>query len=265
MESRFIKLACGVIGIFAFVSLAVAQATGSDHLLAQLRSKDPQTRVQAADALARKGVENMRAALPFVVDATRDEITSVRHMALTMLWREAFSSLAGAELIATAMPSIIERFRDPDAKIRADAIRLVGTIGEYNPSYAIGAVMPLIHDQDPDIRELALVALGTLGPERPQTKVLLLQRLKQDTAPQARGAAAQFLKNYDDASVVSALIAALADPDSDVRSQAAYSLAFIGPKASAALPRLEAMAWEPYTDTQLKKALHAALRSIRGR
>ena len=266
MKLRFIKFVFGAIGILALFSLAVAQSVGSDHLLTQLRSQDPQTRVRAADALARKGViENMSAALPFVVDATRDEIKSVRHMALNMLWIEASSSLEGAKLVAGAMPSIIERFRDRDRKIRSDAISVVSIIGEHNPSYAIAAVMPLIHDQDPHIRELAITALGGLGAERPQIKALLLQRLKLDTAPEARGAAAQYLQHYNDVTVVSALIAALADPDPYVRAKAAYSLAFIGPKASEALPRLEAMAREPSRNMQLKEALHAALKSIRGR
>lgn len=189
---------------------------------------EPEVRWRAADALRLIGKPDAAAAGPVLVKALDDPDPLVRGAvvqaigvlapgvpeavpALVRLFPDvqaigavANFGLAGAE----AIPRLVELLRHPDSKVRWNAARALGKIGELTPPEVQELVAVMGADPDALVREHCAESLGQIGPKA--------------------------------AVAVPALVKALADPEPKVRRDAVRSLGQFGPAAKAALAEVKA-------------------------
>jgi HEAT repeat protein len=135
-----------------------------------------------------------------------------------------------------AVEHLTAALRDPDARLRAEAARSLGTLGD--PRAVPDLVETLRKDTDPDARMSAAHALGLVGDDR-VVDPLLEKLADRDENPRVRGAVAEALAGPQVRRAVPHLIAALGDASVEVRFWAAFALGELGdPKALGALERL---------------------------
>jgi HEAT repeat protein len=125
----------------------------------------------------------------------------------------------------TAVPSVIERSRDPDPVVRAWATRVLGELPWPESARAVAARIP---DEDPEVRNAALAAGRMLQADR-DSRAALRQALEAvcfDSAQpaEARRLATSALGELRDDRAVPALIALLEDTDSDLAATAHRAL-----------------------------------------
>jgi HEAT repeat protein len=111
-------------------------------LLAELKNDNPATRYLVADGLSRIGWQ-----------PSKDEV-GAHYLLVTHKWKEC------AAIGLPAMLPLLRALRDGDRKIRIDAIRSLGEIGD---SQAAGALIEALKDENNDIRRQAAMALGKIG------------------------------------------------------------------------------------------------------
>jgi HEAT repeat protein len=135
--------------------------------------------------------------------------------------REAAARALGQIGGAHGVPALCAAaLMDPEPSVQAEAARALGSIG--SPS-AAESLAPLLRSSFAEVREAALSALARIGPPAIQW---LLPMLKQSTF-EARQAAAKALGLIDDPKTIPPLLAALADPDYQVRCEVIEALASV--------------------------------------
>jgi HEAT repeat protein len=181
-----------------------------------LEDKDPEVQYRAAEALGDIGEEKSVGQL--IAAMTRSEYSGVRWKAA-----EALSKVGDP-----AVGSLITLLRHPDEDVRWQAAIALGEIG--NPD-GIEPLIVLLRDVDRYVRSRAAVALCLIGrPALPR----LIEVLKNGTIMARCGAAAS-LGQTKDPDVIESLIGALADPENEVKVEAAAALAAIGKPATGSL------------------------------
>lgn len=240
----------------AVVSLALGIASPAatrvtfDDLVANLKSPNPRTRLEAASAL---GKSRRREAVTPLAALVRDPEVKVRLEAVRAL-RELRD--------LSAVPALVTSLQDGDAKIREEAVvSLVEIYAEPEKSGAIerfldlftddydrGAIAPfvevdpsvheglahMLRDEDKDVRRAAAVALGSLNGRS------VLDRLTaalQDPEPAVRGAAATAIGKVGTAQHGKALIPLLADEANSVRNRAIQGIGSLRVKEAAPVLR----------------------------
>jgi HEAT repeat protein len=87
---------------------------------------------------------------------------------------------------------LIQQLKSPDPKVRSDAARALGKMGE-SAKAAIPNLIPLLQDPEPNVRSRAALALGRMGESAKATIPNLIPLLK-DSDPYVRWSAAEALK-----------------------------------------------------------------------
>lgn len=142
-----------------------------------------------------------------------------------------------------ALAPLLGALVDPDAALRAEAARALGSLA--SPEASPSLVRALRQDADERTREAAAWALGLIGDD--DVIEPLLEALGDTSeVPAVRGQAAESLSSQHNARAIPSLIAMLADPSPEVRYWCAFALGELG--ARAALPALERLA---ATDTAI--------------
>jgi HEAT repeat protein len=181
-------------------------------LIEALADPEPFVRWQASEALAAQDATCVFHAL---TDALTEGQPTQRAGAAAALGR------IGGEAATTALGKQVE---DPDPRVRRALAQALGQIGD--PTTAVELV-PMLDDADADVRRAAAHALGRIG--TPGTAVPLAEALARPDQPllvRRSLAAALTSAAHPDAQPV--LLAALADPDPQVRGYAARALGHIG-------------------------------------
>lgn len=152
----------------------------------------------------------------------------------------------------------MEMVRENDRRLshettRANAVRALGSIGEYDPDMItprVEAVTPLLSSDVPSIRESAIDLFRTLGTERPRTMETivpaLLEQLEEAPTEAEWGRTQKILIEFGDASpsefarvlerTVEQVIELLSHDDSDVRGAAAGFLSYVAERDPTAVP-----------------------------
>lgn len=255
-------LAAGVVLIAASLP-AAAQSTQTGLFLDLLSNPNQNYRIMAADALLREPPNDFRAAWPSLLNALRDKEAKVRRPIAELIWLGASSNRATRELVAKAFSPVLDRVSDPDPDVRMHAIQLIGLIGSAKPTQTTEALIGSATDQDKRVRTAALRALGEHGQKLPVVTSTLQQSLQTEADADARGAAALALGRIDaGATTVAALVSALDDPSVVVKIQSAQALGLIGAPAASAQAKLQAIAGDPATPSELKAAAEQSLAAI---
>lgn len=176
-------------------------------------------------ALARAGVTSRAALASLLLD---DQAGELRGVACWLLGR-----LAADE----GLPALVATLESPDRGLRATAAVALGECRNGDAAPALIAVMRA--DPSAPTRAAAAWALGEIGTD-PAIDALLTALADRAVPASVRGQAAEALGRARDPRVVPALIAALGDPEAEVRFFAAFALGQSGD--AAALPALERVA-----------------------
>jgi HEAT repeat protein len=135
------------------------------------------------------------------------------------------------------LPALIAALADPEAKVRAAAAQAFGALGDSSTPAVPPLAAKLSDDPDAGVRAAIVTALEAIAPGTPAVLAAHLHALR-DPDPAVRKAAATFAKVPADDSAVSALEAALGDPDDEVRLKVAESLTEILFESPEVIPAL---------------------------
>jgi HEAT repeat protein len=265
----------------ALIRRAAATALGEIHqeptdvlpaLVRLLQDSDQQVREHAAIAMAKIGLP----AVPFLIQLLdRTSVPADPSQPLASLQREDarladLAAVSLAQIGPPAVSSLIEAVRNQKGNaasyarfiVRATGKRaypsLLTALNDKNPDVHSFAAEMLIHipgdaraipmlnrllrSTEEHLRRDAAYALAAIGQEGDQALVAALQ----DPNPEVRFQACRSLERDDaDPFVVSALAQAVKDPSVEVRQEAVRVLHNIGPSAKSAVPALTAALSDP--------------------
>ncbi len=224
-------------------------------LLKMLESPDEAVRAQAAQGLALAGPD-ARLALPELLKALDDKNALVRRLvaqALTQIGQP------GPKDLPELLPALDSA--SPEAKAYVlEALAVLGGEPEARP--ATRAVLRAAGDPDARVRQQAMRAVGTMAAaigDQPARRALekgLRDRDKRVRAAAAAAVTAEASMRTD----VARLRELLADKEPEVRAAAALALGRLGDKARAAAPDLLAVARAE--DRELRRASFIALKGV---
>ena len=140
----------GLITSGANVRAQVKPGTPPERLLADLRSKDPRSRKEAANEL---GAIRARSAVRALVEALSDRESTVREAA-------AFALGQISDPAATGL--LIPLLADSNADVRSSAAFALGMIGDRK---ALDALSYALGDSNSEVRSSAIFALGLMQDE----------------------------------------------------------------------------------------------------
>jgi HEAT repeat protein len=186
---------------------------------------DPEefVRWQAADALANQEPGQI---FPVLADLLNSA---------DPLQRAGAAAALGQLDTETAAQALTAHLGDPDPTVRRAVVDALGFAG--GPE-AVQSLIPVLHDRIIDVRWAAATALGRLG--GPEAAVALAHALARKGQPLlVRRSSAAALARAPHSDAQPELVAALADPDPQVRAYAARALGAVGDEA--ARPALAAL------------------------
>ncbi|WP_416212629.1 HEAT repeat domain-containing protein [Nostoc sp. DedQUE04] len=221
---------------------------------------DAEVRVCAVSALIsiagkdlNKSTPEVKAVIPVVIAAVKDSDTEVRLAALMAFQSMSFTYSSDDNFnvkltneLKAAIPVLMETLKDDNEQVRSNAISALSNMGQDTTSL-VPVIIQGLKDKNDLVRIGATSVLGSVGIwKRKSEEVVkavpaLITALKEDKNTQVRSNAAYALKFIGEkvAIVVSALIEALKnDLDFQVRSSAASALESLGEKATTAVPVL---------------------------
>ncbi|WP_165227431.1 HEAT repeat domain-containing protein [Aquisphaera insulae] len=185
------------------------------HLLVK-----PGCRAEAAEALHQIGAP-ARGAVPMLIPASKNRDPRLRLGAVKALGRMA----SGSDPPSPAhREALLAALRDSDPRVRAAAIEGLMRMSLSTPP----EILSLIQDRDDSVRFAALRAIRSLATPDDASLVAGLKACQHDPSPRIRRAANDVMISANDAEV-GLLMAALADPDAETRSAAAFRLALADP------------------------------------
>jgi HEAT repeat protein len=221
-------------------------------LTAALGDPDPRARHAAAVALGRFRPDP-RVAVPALIEAAGDADHEVR--------AEAMNGLADFMEDEAARAAVLAAIGDGDTFVR---LRAIGALA-WRPTPARlptirAAVAPMLRDPDRFVRASAVEILcrNSLmsSPDAPELVAAL-----SDPDPEVRRRAATFLPyRLGSRTVIPALVRAMTDPEPWVRLGAVRRLGSIGLPAEEALPALRRATEDP--EDQIRRDAATAIRSI---
>jgi len=134
-----------------------------------------------------------------------------------------------------ALPFLLRRLDDPDARFRQDVIKALENLGDKQ---AVPPLLDKLDDPNADVRQAVIEAMGKLGDK--QAVPPLLAKL-DDPDADVRRAIVETLGELNDKQAVPSLLAKLDDPDVNVRRAVIDVLVKLGDKQAieALIPRLE--------------------------
>jgi HEAT repeat protein len=244
----------------------IADPVSLPDLLECLHDQDSSVQLSAVFAL---GKIKDAAAVPALLEIAQDDRSSIQWAVLEVL---------GALRDRRALPPMIAALEHHDADVRWHAATALGKMGDFA---AADALMKASRSKDTALNHAAVSALGEIGDsravpflleavrdrEREWSAVFALARIKgpgvaavlelaRDPHVSVRSSAVGALEITGDPTVISVLVRALWDPESEVWGRAKEALRRIG---SPAIPFLLDSLRQPNPPSQFRYAVDALL------
>ncbi len=135
------------------------------------------------------------------------------------------------DLLAADTEELIAQARGaPDPQLRASAVALL--VHAEKDATVAETILGALEDPDPRVRKAALHVVGDLGPDAPGAAAAVAQIARRDESPQLRMRALEkiFEANYPRDLAKSTVLAALEDPEAEVRALAQNLLELVSPQ-----------------------------------
>ena len=291
------RLKFGLMGILIVLAVGCrSDATSGggrrDEWMAALRSGTTAEKARAAEALGsvlrlQPNSPKVVSALALAVQDTSDAVRLAAASALSADGVDKFAAVSGlhAMIHDTAHPGV-----------RASVAQLIAVLGEERARPLLPAIREALNDSNPRVRAAALESMSTLGSIesgdgalvadrsedsaamvraaafktlkelRPPASVLLpvARRGLKDEVPQVRRSAALALCTLGQQArpALDDLIARLEDPDGRTVQSVVLAIAAIGPDAKRALPALNRLRDNEFTE--IRNAARTATAAIQG-
>lgn len=187
---------------------AIPENAGVEDLIIALRSRNADTRYEAAVALGKLGDPE---AIDPLQEALSDPEPGVRWVAM-----EALGAIG-----EPAIDALISLLSSPEVDTRWGAAIALGDIGSTE---AIGPLAAALEDEDRYVRTRAALALAAIG----EAAIEALGGVADTGSVGARWAAALALGKIESGAGVPVLVRLLSDPDASVRWKAAEALGAVG-------------------------------------
>jgi AAA family ATP:ADP antiporter len=200
------------------VRLNVADLTTIETLVEELGSPEPRNVLYAIDLL--ESLDKRHLITPLLLN---HDAPAVRARVLLTL------ESARPEVKARWAPAVERMLKDPDASVRASAVRALSSV---RGAEAHGLMRPYLEDRDPRIAVTAAVALSNSpNPEHVEAAEGTLRRLLDDTrltAAAARREVAEALAEVKNPSFRHLLVPLMYDPARDVAEAAIRTVGKLG-------------------------------------
>jgi HEAT repeat protein len=203
----------------AVSKLGIEAAPAVDALIPLLADSDPLVRAAGLQALGKIGSPS-RKALREVLANVGDTNTMVAHEASGAI--DKLRPFTAGDLSA-----LTGAIQDPKADVRRFAIAAVAGLGADGAT-AASSLRAGLTDTDPGVRAAAALALGKIGSDTPLTIQALTQSLKDKDSGVRKNAASALGRLHSAEGAKQALIQALKDDDDDVFGTAAAELSIKG-------------------------------------
>ena len=165
--------------------------------------------------------------LPVAADEIRDYVNALGDSSRDVRWPAIEALLA---IGAGAIPALTEALDHSSAAVRANAVSILGQIGDAR---CVPAIIERLKDTDGEVCYTAIEALYYVGAGAvPATMAAL-----KDDDDNVRICAAEALRRIGDARAAPALMEALNDRNSSIRETAAQALGSIGVRAVSVLAK----------------------------
>ena len=135
------------------------------------------------------------------------------------------------DLLAAGTEELVAQARGaPDPQLRASAVALL--VHAEKDATVAETILGALEDPDPRVRKAALYVVGDLGPDAPGAAAAVAQIARRDESPQLRMRALEkiFEANYPRDLAKSTVLAALEDPEAEVRALAQNLLELVSPQ-----------------------------------
>jgi HEAT repeat protein len=198
------------------------QESPTSLLLEHLTASEPTVRRGAAFGLLSQFEARNSEQTAAMQTALEDDDEMVRRVALQAVSQWSQADPVAAEAAVPTLEAIVKN-SSRDTSERSQAVRILGRLGSVAQP---ALVQTFANDADANVRKAALAAAMRNNPEAQSIAPALIKVLGEDTNASLRRQAAMHLKAYAaTAEVQPALAAAFTDSDSEVRREAATSLA----------------------------------------
>jgi HEAT repeat protein len=220
-------------------------------LALSLKDSDDQVRLQAAKSLGKIGPD-AKEAVSALRGALKDAMIHVRLEAALAVWR--------IDPTEPHLSIVIGGLGDPSPPARADACRILGTIGPAAKS-AAAPLEKILSDKDAQVRQQSAEALGRIGPAAVESSAVL-KKLFTDDEPLVRNtsALAYWRVTGQAQEPLKVLEKGLNDDDRLVKKISIQNLGDMGSAAQSLIPILIDFLQED--DANLREAAKAALKKI---
>ena len=214
----------------AMNKIGAPQRGDLSDFLASLKDARPGLRAAAAQAIGMIGPDAKDAGSP-LEKALADPSADVRISAAQALWN--IKSKSAKDLTPIAVICL----QDKDSGVRSRAAAALGSF-KAGDNEVLDALQNALRDPSGKVRVQAAYALGNIGLAAKKALPKLVEALN-DSEVKVRLVAAQALWVLDKQTQgVGVLAEALKNPDAEIRTNAAISLARIGKEAKSAVPAL---------------------------
>jgi hypothetical protein len=135
------------------------------------------------------------------------------------------------DILAADTEELMAQARDaPDPQLRANAVALL--VHAEKDAAVAETILAALEDPDPRVREAALHIVADLGPEAPGAAATVAQMARRDESPELRMRALEklFAANYRRDLAEATVLAALEDPEAEVRALAQNLLELVSPQ-----------------------------------
>ena len=270
MKIHVVKLSLLIVVVLSPVTAALSQDSSGSLTPLQFAIEQQRTRLSSADveerrdAVSRLGAMRHPAASRAVLPGLQDADSIVRATSIT-----AVLSLPPEESAASLLPLL----NDKDVLVRREAAY---ALGKTKSPTAVSLLIDLLRfDKVDEVRGAAAVALGAIGNEAAVTPLLGVltgqaaqikkQKAKPEQNPFVLRSAARALGQIGTRASVPALIAALANEQSedDLRREAAIALGRIGDETALPALRNATTARDPHLASAADGAVKSILRASR--
>jgi HEAT repeat protein len=265
------KLALACLFVSFISSSAASQRLDWVDFFHQWTSRDPAIREAAEQKLSSLGTRfaeaeadvlriDVQAMLPILDDADRE----VRFKVSGLISILALGRRDGATVLEPAVPTLLSHFKDPDTRVRRNAVAAIINLKPEIPENTLEVLLPMLRHDDVETAAAATHGVTRLALKSPAALAPLRDLMSgRDIPLRVRVAAVQTIavSKSQDPELVGLLGFALEDTNRTLVLEGLLAATRLGWVPESLKPQLEKLE-TAYPDTEIRAAATAALKRL---